>query len=60
MPDTKPRENETTAPSTGIGTPPSAPTQEKQDAPVIWPRDMNAKPDATPAWGNDPEALRDA
>ncbi len=47
MSDTKPRESETTAPKTGDGTPPSAPGRtgdktEKQDAPFVWPRDLNA------------------
>jgi len=62
MPDTaKPREHETTAPNTGSGTPPSAPSRrEKQDAPVVWPRDLNAPSTTKPEWGSDPEALRDA
>jgi hypothetical protein len=58
MPDTKPREPETTAPNTGDGTP--APSrQQKQDAPFVWPRDLNAPASGKPAWGSDPEAVRD-
>ena len=64
MSETKPRETETTAPSTRDGTPPSAPAQPdktaKQDAPFIWPRDLNATTNTDPAWGSDPEGLRDA
>lgn len=66
MPETaKPREPETTAPSMGSGTPPSALEQsgdktEKQDAPVVWPRDLNAPSTDKREWGTDPEALRDA
>lgn len=64
MSDTKPRETETTAPSTGDGTPPSAPAKAdktaKQDAPFVWPRDLNAPSRDNPEWGTDPEALRDA
>ncbi len=61
MSDTKPRESE----STGVGTRPSAPRRpgdktEKQDAPVVWPRDLNAPSTDQPTWGSDPEALRDA
>ncbi len=60
MPDTKPREPETTAPKTGDGTPASAPDrQQKQDAPFVWPRDLNAPSTDQPDWGTDPEALRD-
>ena len=62
MPETaKPREHESTAPSHGSGTTPSAPSrQEKQDASVVWPRDMNAPSTTTDDWGSDPESLRDA
>lgn len=64
MSDTKPRETETTAPSTGTGTPPPAPERPdktaKQDAPFVWPRDLNAPTSQDPVWGSDPEALRDA
>jgi hypothetical protein len=65
MPDTKPREPETTAPTTtGDGTPASAPERsgdktEKQDAPFVWPRDLNAPSTQKPEWGSDPKALRD-
>jgi hypothetical protein len=64
MSDTKQRESETTAPKTGDGTPPSAPGRpgdktEKQEAPFVWPRDLNAPSTDKPAWGSDPEALRD-
>lgn len=63
MPDTKPRETETTALSTGDGAPPSAPGSgdktAKQDAPFVWPRDLNAPSSDNPEWGTDPEALRD-
>lgn len=57
----KPREPESTAPSDGSGAPPSAPSRrEKQDAPVVWPRDLNEPTTADPVWGSDPEDLRDA
>ena len=64
MPETKPRDPETTAPTTGDGTPPCAPGRtgdktEKQDAPFVWPRDRNAPSSDNPEWGSDPEALRD-
>ena len=63
MPETKPREPETTAPSTGDGTPASAPgpgaKTEKQGAPFVWPRDLNAPATKDPVGGTDPEALRD-
>ena len=64
MPDTKPHQPETTAPTTGDGTPPSAPGRtgdetEKQDAPFVWPRDLNALSTNNPEWGTDPESLRD-
>jgi hypothetical protein len=63
MPDTKPRQPATTAPTTGDGTPSSAPASgdktEKQDAPFVWPRDLNAPSSDSPEWGTDPEALRD-
>lgn len=64
MPDTKPRQPETTAPKTGDGTPASAPGRtgdktEKQNTPFVWPRDLNAPSTDTPDWGSDPEALRD-
>lgn len=64
MPETKPRQPETTAPTTGGGTPASAPDRtgdktEKQDAPFVWPRDLNAPATKDPVWGTDPEALRD-
>ncbi len=64
MSDTKPRETETTAPNTGTGTPPSAPERPdktaKQDAPFVWPRDLNTPVTKDPVWGSDPEGLRDA
>ena len=65
MSDTKPRESESTAPKTGDVTPPTEPERpgdktEKQDAPFVWPRDLNAPSTDKPAWGTDPEALRDA
>lgn len=64
MPDTKPRERETTAPTTGDGTPASGPGRtgdktEKQDTPFVWPRDLNTPSTDEPDWGSDPEALRD-
>lgn len=66
MPDTTPRESESTAPSVGSGTPSPAParpgdTTSTPDAPVIWPRDMNT-PTTTKdsVWGSDPDGLRDA
>lgn len=63
MSDTKPRETETTAPSTGDGTPPSAPAlpdkAAKQAAPFVWPRDLYVPSSDKPEWGTDPEALRD-
>ena len=64
MSDTKPRQTESTAPSTGDGTPASVPGSgdktEKKDAPFVWPRDLNAPSSDKPEWGTDPEALRDA
>lgn len=47
MPETKPREPDTTAPNTGDGAPPSAPGRTgdkaaKQHASFVWPRDLNA------------------
>ena len=65
MPETKPRQPETTAPTTGDGTPASAPGRTgdktaKQDALFVWPRDLNAPSSDRPEWGTDPEALRDA
>ncbi|MFP2958484.1 hypothetical protein [Corallococcus exercitus] len=61
MPETaKPREHESTAPSTGSGTPPSAPSLQAKEAPVIWPRDLNSPSTDKPEWGSDPETLRDA
>lgn len=65
MSDTKPRQTESTAPSTGDGAPASAPERtgdktEKHDAPFVWPRDLNAPSSDKPEWGTDPEALRDA
>ena len=64
MPETaKPREPESPAPDQGDGKPPSAPGRgktEKRDAPVVWPRDLNAPTTKDPLWGSDPEALRDA
>ena len=64
MPETKPREPETTAPTTGDGTPASVPGRtgnktEKQDAPFVWPRDLNAPSTDKPDWGSDPGVLRD-
>lgn len=63
MPDTKPRQPETTAPKTGDGTPATAPgpgdKTKKQDAPFVWPRDLNTPSSDKPEWGSDPEALRD-
>lgn len=64
MPETKPREPETTAPTTGDRAPASAPGRTgdktaKQDAPFVWPRDLNAPATKDPVWGTDPEALRD-
>lgn len=64
MTDTKPRQTESTAPSTGDGAPASAPERtgdktEKQYAPFVWPRDLNAPATKDPVWGTDPEALRD-
>jgi hypothetical protein len=56
MPDAMPQKPETTAPTTGDGTPASS-RQEKQI--VIWPRDLNAPSNDKPDWGSDPEALRD-
>ena len=52
-------------PTTGDGTPASAPGRTgnktaKQDAPFVWPRDLNAPSSDKPEWGTDPEALRDA
>ena len=60
----KPREPESPAPDQGNGKAPSAPGRpgdktEKQDAPFVWPRDLNAPSTDKPAWGSDPEALRD-
>ena len=65
MPETKPRQPETTAPTPGDGTPASAPGRAgdetaKQDAPFMWPRDLNTPTTKDPLWGSDPEALRDA
>ena len=65
MPETKPREPETTAPTTGDGTPASAPERPgnktaKQNAPFVWPRDLNAPSSDMTEWGTVPEALRDA
>lgn len=64
MPETTPREPETTAPTTGDRTPASAPERtgdktEKQEAPFVWPRDLNAPSSDNPEWGTAPEALRD-
>ena len=63
MSDTKPRESESTAPTTGDGMPPTVPGRPgdtaKQDAPFVWPRHLNAPSTDKPAWGSDPEALRD-
>ncbi len=63
MPDTKPRPTESTAPSTGDGTPASALGRTggktaKPDLPFVWPRDLNARSSDQPEWGTDPEALR--
>jgi len=55
MPDTKPSEPESTAPSDESKTPAA-----KQDAPFVWPRDLNTPSTTNPEWGSDPEALRDA
>lgn len=65
MSDTKPRQTENTAPSTGDGTPVSASERTgdktvKHDVPFVWPRDLNAPSTDNPEWGTDPEALRDA
>lgn len=55
----KPREPQSTAPSQDDEN--AAPfRQEKQNAPVIWPRDMNTARARSPDWGTDPEGLRDA
>jgi hypothetical protein len=56
----KPREPLRPAPEQGAGKAPSAPSRaEKRDEPVVWPRDLNA-PSESPAWGSDPETVRDA
>lgn len=64
MPDAMPQKPETTAPKTGDGAPasgsgPAGDKTEKQDAPFVWPRDLNAPSTQKPEWGSDPEALRD-
>lgn len=64
MPDTKPRQTESTAPINGDGTPASAPGRTgartaQPDAPFVWPRDLNAPSSDRREWGTDPEALRD-
>lgn len=58
MPDAMPQKPETTAPTTGDGTPASAPERQEKQA-VVWPRDLNAPSSDKPEWGSDPEALRD-
>lgn len=56
----KPREPERPVPDAGTGKVPSAATREqKRDESVVWPRDLNA-PNENPAWGSDPENVRDA
>jgi hypothetical protein len=61
MPETaKPRAPESRAPDQGNGTASSAAArQQKRYEPVVWPRDLNAPSTDQPAWGSDPEALRD-
>lgn len=64
MPDTKPSEPKTTAPTTGDGAPASAPGQTgakiaQPAAPFVWPRDLNAPISDTCEWGTDPKAPRD-
>ena len=61
MPESaKSREPESPVPEQGAGRAPSAATREqKRDESEVWPRDLNA-PSERPAWGADPETVRDA
>ena len=51
-----PRKNSRASP---IGLPSAATREQKRDESVVWPRDLNA-PTERPAWGADPETVRDA
>lgn len=65
MPEAKPRQPKTSAPTTRDRTPASAPGQagnktKKLDQPFVWPRDRSAPCTDTPEWDCDPEAPCDA